>query len=184
MAHRSSSASEHSTFSLGDVAKKMAQDIYRQAKPKEQAQMDAARRRVLVFRAWNHVAQHTREGRHVTGLHYLPEDNVLVVYADAAAWAQELFMMREIIRARMAHYGVHISSIQVKTSRPGYVRPKTWASKPTNSQQKAPVLTTPLTQKEEKQLDQALSVVSDKRLREALKKAEKAHLEWKKSQKP
>lgn len=42
----------------------------------------------------------TREGRHVTGLRYLPESNELLVYLDSPSWTQEMTLLREIIRAR------------------------------------------------------------------------------------
>ena len=62
------------------------------------------------------------EGKHVTGLHYVPERDELVVYTDGASWTQELSMMREIIRARMERLGGAVGNIVVKTSRPGFER--------------------------------------------------------------
>ena len=35
------------------------------------------------FQAWNKVCAGTREGKHVTGLHYVAERDELIVYTDA-----------------------------------------------------------------------------------------------------
>lgn len=68
------------------------------------------------------MCANSREGKHVTGLHYVPERDELVVYTDGASWTQELSMMREIIRARMERLGGAVGNIVVKTSRPGFER--------------------------------------------------------------
>lgn len=86
------------------------------------AQYLRAERRNEVFRAWNTVCSGTREGKHVTGLHYIPESNELVVYTDGPSWTQELTMMREIIRARMERAGGEVDAIIVKTTRPGFAK--------------------------------------------------------------
>ncbi|MFR3450959.1 MAG: DciA family protein [Collinsella sp.] len=75
-----------------------------------------------IFQAWNKVCAGTREGKHVTGLHYVAERDELIVYTDGASWTQELTMMREIIRARMDACGGTVGNIVVKTTRPGFAK--------------------------------------------------------------
>ena len=77
------------------------QRILAAATPERRAQMEAAEESRAVYRAWNAVCSGTREGRHVTGLRYLPESNELLVYLDSPSWTQEMTLLREIIRARM-----------------------------------------------------------------------------------
>ena len=77
------------------------------ATPERRAQMEAAEESRAVYRAWNAVCSGTREGRHVTGLRYLPESNELLVYLDSPSWTQEMTLLREIIRARMERAGAH-----------------------------------------------------------------------------
>ena len=81
--------------------------------------MLAAERTREVYRAWNAVCAHTREGSHATGLHYRPETNELIVYMDSAAWTQEMTMLREIIRARIVT-GVDVAGLVFMTSKEGY----------------------------------------------------------------
>lgn len=110
----------NATMSLSDFAASECGRIFDSAGERRKEQYRAAERRSEVFRAWNDVCANTREGRHVTGLHFISERNELVVYTDGASWTQELMMMREIIRARMERAGVVVDAIFVKTSRPGY----------------------------------------------------------------
>ncbi len=90
--------------------------------PERQAQFRKAERRHVIFQAWNKVCAGTREGKHVTGLHYVAERDELIVYTDGASWTQELTMMREIIRARMDACGGAVGNIVVKTTRPGFAK--------------------------------------------------------------
>ena len=92
------------------------------ATPERRQQFRQAERRHEIYHAWNQVCANSREGKHVTGLHYVPERDELVVYTDGASWTQELSMMREIIRARMERLGGAVGNIVVKTSRPGFER--------------------------------------------------------------
>lgn len=154
------------------------------ATPERREQMHAAERTREVYRAWNAVCGGTREGGHVTGLRYLPESNQLLVYADAPAWTQELTMLREIIRARMAREGVDLDGFVFRTSRPGYgsaegstrkgPRPRGVVS------QAKPAPRCPLTDDEAASLSRAVEPIEDSRLRDALKSAMAASLEWKK----
>ena len=142
-----------------------------------------------MYRAWNEVCAGTREGAHVTGLHYAPESNELIVYADGSSWVGELTMMREIIRARMLRHGANIADIKVRLSRGGYPaggRVKAPASSvPSSSSPAATARQCPavpsraLSAAEVSALDESVSPIGDDRLREALKKAMKASFEHK-----
>lgn len=110
----------NATSPLAEFLSGEAMRIFDGASEERKAQYRAAERRSEVFRAWNTVCANTREGKHVTGLHFVPERNELVVYTDGASWTQELSMMREIIRARMECAGAAVDSIYVKTSKPGF----------------------------------------------------------------
>lgn len=179
--------------------------------PEKQAQLLAAERVREVYGAWNAVCAGTREGVHVTGLHYVPERNELVVYADGAAWAQELTMLREIIRARMAARGAEVDAIAVRTSREGYGSPaaiqgkgsgtgRANALRPTQPgagtrggrashpaiSAAAPAPRPPreaLTPLERERLEREVAPIQDDALRQALEKAMKASFEWKKGMK-
>ena len=156
--------------------------IWDAASEEERERHRAAERSREVYRAWNAVCAGTREGDHVTGLRYLPDSNELLVYLDAATWTQEMGMLREIIRARMARLGVDIAGFRFRTSKAGY----TPAGKRAARHLPAPATPCPqapraaLTEAEEEALADAVSPIADRRLAESLKKAMKASLEWKK----
>ena len=90
------------------------------ASPAKREQMRAAEGARGIYRAWNAVVGGTREGRHATGLRYLPETNELLVYMDSPSWTQEMTLLREIVRARMERAGAHVDGLIFKTTRPGY----------------------------------------------------------------
>ena len=96
--------------------------LFDDASPERREQLRAAERTRSVYSAWNAVCGGTREGKHVTGLHYVAERDELIVYTDGASWTQELTMMREIIRARMDACGGAVGNIVVKTTRPGFAQ--------------------------------------------------------------
>ena len=101
------------------------QRILAAATPERRAQMEAAEESRAVYHAWNAVCSGTREGRHVTGLRYLPESNELLVYLDSPSWTQEMTLLREIIRARMERAGAHVDGLVFKTTAAGSAcRPK------------------------------------------------------------
>ena len=191
---RDRSAREGEVQGLAAFVTQERRRLFDDASPERRAHLRAAERRAAVFRAWNEVVAGTREGGHVTGLHFLPESNELVVYLDAASWTQEMTMLREIIRARMAARGADVAALQFRTSRAGYqsnadraratgtgpasARPAAIAPRP----RPAPAPRAPLSPAEDAALDRGVSPIADERLREALLKAEKANLEWKKGQ--
>lgn len=112
----------NATVGLGDFINSERSRLYDGATPERRRQFKQAERRREVFHAWNQICANTREGKHVTGLHYVPERDELVVYTDGASWTQELTMMREIIRARMERLGGAVGNIVVKTTRPGFAK--------------------------------------------------------------
>ncbi len=161
--------------------------IMSNASPEQRARMEAAEHAREVYRAWNAVCAGTREGEHVTGLRYLPDTNELLVYLDAASWTQEMTMLREIIRARMERAGVRIGGFVFRTSKPGYGGKKFHMVRRTSSPaasaepRKAASPHTLLTEEEDRELQEAVAPIENRELRESLKKAMKASIEWKKS---
>lgn len=112
----------NATAGLGDFINSERSRLFDGATPERRRQFEQAERRHDIYRAWNQICANTREGRHVTGLHYVAERDELIVYTDGASWTQELTMMCEIIRARMERLGGAVGNIVVKTTRPGYER--------------------------------------------------------------
>ena len=112
----------NATAGLGDFINSERSRLFDGATPERRRQFEQAERRHDIYRAWNQICANTREGRHVTGLHYVAERDELIVYTDGASWTQELTMMREIIRARMERLGGAVGNIVVKMTRPGYER--------------------------------------------------------------
>ena len=170
------------THSLADFLPAERHRILDQASETRRAQMHAAEASRDVYRAWNEVCAGTREGAHVTGLHYVPESNELLVYADGSSWVAELTMMREIIRARMYRRGVDIANIKVQLTRPGYTPHRIKSARAAGaatSSRKPAAPARPLTPAEETALEGEVSPIEDPRLRDALKKAMKASLEHK-----
>lgn len=179
--------------------------LFDAATPEKREQLLAAERVRAVYGAWNAVCAGTREGAHVTGLHYVPERNELVVYADGAAWTQELTMLREIIRARMAARGAEVDAIVVRTSREGYGASAA-AGATAGGRQGAPAPPSralgravsrtnavstaiegaprpprgSLTPSESELIRREVAPIQDDALRQALEKAMKASFEWKK----
>ena len=100
---------ENGMVAFGGFLDAERQRILAAATPERRAQMEAAEESRAVYRAWNAVCSGTREGRHVTGLRYLPESNELLVYLDSPSWTQEMALLREIIRARMERAGAHVA---------------------------------------------------------------------------
>ena len=114
---------ESETVAFSGFLNAERQRILAAATPERRAQMEAAEESRAVYRAWNAVCSGTREGRHVTGLRYLPESNELLVYLDSPSWTQEMTLLREIIRARMERAGAHVDGLVFKTTAPGHTPP-------------------------------------------------------------
>lgn len=192
MANRDQMSGE--TRGLGGYLAAERSRLFDGASPKKREQMLAAERTREVYQAWNAVCAHTREGAHATGLHYKPETNELVVYMDSAAWTQEMTMLREIIRARMAATGVDVAGLIFITSKEGYASraqssaaassargaSRAAGSSSTRRETKGSVPHVDLTPAENAELDREVSGIQDGRLQEALKSAMKASFEWRK----
>lgn len=181
MRRRNDDARAKTTVSVAALMGDVRHNIVSRATPEQLERMHHAERARQVYTAWNAVCGGTREGEHVTGLRFLPDENKLLVYLDGAAWTQEMTMLREIIRARMEREGVKLDGFVFRTSKPGFKRsgvehPQR-AAKP---QRPEPPAFTPLTPEEERMLDDAVAPIEDPRLRKSLKTAMKASLEWKK----
>ena len=167
------------TRGLGEVAADISRNIYDRSNADTRARMDAASRRGRVFAAFNGVVAGTREGAHVTGLHYLSESNELVVYLDGPSWTQEFTVMREIVRARMEAKGGAVDALIFRTSRPDYVRSQRADAVLQSHRSSSPVAVPPLpelTPSEEAKLDRDVAGVADPGLREALRRAERASI--------
>lgn len=152
------------------------------ASTERRAQMRAAEHTREVYAAWNAVVGGTREGKHVTGLRYLPESNELLVYLDAAPWTQEMTMLREIIRGRMEREGVSLDGFLFKTTR----RPVERASSTPGPRMPAGAVTTKppaavhrdLTPAERERIDRQTAAIEDPKLRQALRNAMEASVEY------
>lgn len=170
------------TEGLSDFLGQERRRILLGASPQRKEQMRAAERQREVYAAWNAVTAGTREAAHVTGLHYMPEGNELLVYLDTPAWTQEMTMLREILRGRMALKSVDVANLIFKTSRLDYEgrpsRPMHLVSR--TREEKPPVPHAALSAAEEEALDAEVAPIEDTRLKDALKKAMKASFEWKK----
>lgn len=180
------------TRGLGGYLAAERSRLFDGASPKKREQMLAAERTREVYKAWNTVCARTREGAHATGLHYRPETNELLVYMDSAAWTQEMTMLREIIRARMAAVGVDVAGLVFMTSKEGYASRASSSSAASaaaarrsapasvSSSAKPAVPHVDLTPAEDALLDSEVSGIQDQKLQEALKSAMKASFEWRK----
>lgn len=168
------------TTGLGGFLAGMRAQILDAATPERRAQMRQAERSHEIYRAWNAVCAGTREGKHVTGLRYLPESNELLVYLDAPSWTQEMTLLREIIRARMEREGAHVDGLVFKTTRPGYVPPADRGPLRPRVADRTPAPHADLTEAEDAAIDRAVDPIADARLREALGKAMKASAAWQK----
>lgn len=170
------------TFSLSQFAASQRARIYDGVSPERRQQFEAAERRAQIMRAWNEVCANTREGKHVTGLYYVPEADELVVYTDGSTWTQELTMMREIIRARMELKGGRVGKLTFRTSRDGYARDGVQRGPRPNKPAPAPKKPLPpLTAADRAAIAEQTSSITDPKLRQALKNAMEASAAWRKS---
>lgn len=155
--------------------------IFDGATDERKRQMRAAERSRGVYAAWNAVCGGTREGKHVTGLRYLPDKNELLVYLDGPSWTQEMTMLREIIRGRMAREGVELAGLIFKTSRtPAPAAQHRGPRMPAGAAKSEPpqVVKRELSSAERARIDAETSRVADPKLHEALKRAMEASLEY------
>ena len=176
---------ESETVAFSGFLNAERQRILAAATPERRVQMEAAEESRAVYRAWNAVCSGTREGRHVTGLRYLPESNELLVYLDSPSWTQEMTLLREIIRARMEACGVRVSALVFKLSRRGYEAPRA-ASSAANKVKSSPCAGLPraeLSSADVAAIDARVSHIKDEGLQRALKSAMGAGLSLDKTRK-
>lgn len=172
------------TVGLGGFLADEQRRIEEGASPERLAQMRAAEESRRIYRAWNAVCAKTREGAHVCGLRYLPESNELLVYMDTPAWTQEMTLLREIIRARMAREGANLDGIVFRTTRPGHTPPRAAANaRPAAGEQKPAAPHADLTGSERAAIAAQVSPIADDKLRQALENAMIASAEWDKGKK-
>lgn len=157
------------------------QRILAAATPERRAQMEAAEESRAVYRAWNAVCSGTREGRHVTGLRYLPESNELLVYLDSPSWTQEMTLLREIIRARMERAGAHVDGLVFKTTAPGHTPPAAKERLRPAATERPPAPHADLSDAERTEIERQVAPIEDQKLREALENAMRASAEWAKA---
>lgn len=166
------------TFSLSQFAASQRARIYDGVSPERRQQFEAAERRAQIMRAWNEVCANTREGKHVTGLYYVPEADELVVYTDGSTWTQELTMMREIIRARMERAGAHVDGLVFKTTAPGHTPPAAKERLRPAPTERPPAPHADLSEAERTEIERQVAPIEDQKLREALENAMRASAEW------
>lgn len=168
----------NATVGLGDFINSERSRLYDGATPERRQQFKQAERRREVFHAWNQICANTREGKHVTGLHYVPERDELVVYTDGASWTQELTMMREIIRARMERAGAHVDGLVFKTTAPGHTPPAAKERLRPAPTERPPAPHADLSEAERTEIERQVAPIEDQKLREALENAMRASAEW------
>ena len=177
---------ESETVAFSGLLNAERQRILAAATPERRAQMEAAEESRAVYRAWNAVCSGTREGRHVTGLRYLPESNELLVYLDSPSWTQEMTLLREIIRARMERAGAHVDGLVFKTTAPGHTPPAAKERlRPAATERLRPAATerppaphADLSDAERTEIERQVAPIEDQKLREALENAMRASAEW------
>lgn len=169
---------ENGTVAFGGFLDAERQRVLAAATPERRAQMEAAEESRAVYRAWNAVCSGTREGRHVTGLRYLPESNELLVYLDSPSWTQEMTLLREIIRARMERAGAHVDGLVFKTTAPGHTPPAAKERLRPALAERPPAPHADLSDAERAEIERQVSPIEDQKLREALENAMRASAEW------
>ena len=169
---------ESETVAFSGFLNAERQRILAAATPERRAQMEAAEESRAVYRAWNAVCSGTREGRHVTGLRYLPESNELLVYLDSPSWTQEMTLLREIIRARMERAGAHVDGLVFKTTTPGHTPPAAKERLRPVETARPPAPHADLNECERAEIERQVAPIEDQKLREALENAMRASAEW------
>ena len=169
---------ENGTVAFGGFLDAERQRIMAAATPERRAQMEAAEQSRTIYRAWNTVCAGTREGRHVTGLRYLPESNELLVYLDSPSWTQEMTLLREIIRARMERAGAHVDGLVFKTTAPGHTPPAAKERLRPAVAERPPAPRADLSESERAEIERQVAPIEDQKLREALENAMRASAEW------
>ena len=166
---------ESETVAFSGFLNAERQRILAAATPERRAQMEAAEESRAVYRAG---CSGTREGRHGTGLRYLPESNELLVYLDSPSWTQEMTLLREIIRARMERAGAHVDGLVFKTTGPGHTPPAAKERLRPAVAERPPAPHADLSEAERTEIERQVAPIEDQKLREALENAMRASAEW------
>ena len=156
---------ESETVAFSGFLNAERQRILAAATPKRRAQMEAAEESRTVYRAWNAVCSGTREGRHVTGLRYLPESNELLVYLDSPSWTQEMT-------------GAHVDGLVFKTTAPGHTPSAAKERLRPATTERSPAPHADLSEAERTEIERQVAPIEDQKLREALENAMRASAEW------
>ena len=122
---------------------------------------------------------------HTNNVYIMKKDGVptLIVYVDESIFAAELNAQRELIKLRLLElFGEDVEQFEIHVSRGKYKKnhPYLAGSRETAAEKPASV---PLDDTENAYVESTVSTVEDKQLREALQKAMKTDLEWKKGEK-
>ena len=122
---------------------------------------------------------------HTNNVYIMRKDGVrtLIVYVDESIFAAELNAQRELIRLRLLElFGEDVEEFQILVSRGKYKKHHPYLTETSQEADEKPP-SIPLDEAEREYVSNTVSAVEDERLREALRKAMTADLEWKKGEK-
>ena len=121
---------------------------------------------------------------HTNNVYIMTKDGVrtLIVYVDESIFAAELNAQRELIKLYLLQmFGEDVESFEIHVSRGKYKKNHPYlAETDGNSNENAPAI--PLSDDEKAYVSDTVSVVEDDYLRETIRKAMTADLEWKKGE--
>ncbi len=121
---------------------------------------------------------------HTNNVYIMDKDGVrtLIVYVDESIFAAELNAQRELIKLHLLElFGEQVEQFEIYVSKPKFKKNHPYlASDEDASQKKAPSV--PLTEEEKEYVEDTVATVEDDRLRESLRKAMTADMEWKKGE--
>ena len=121
---------------------------------------------------------------HTNNVYIMTKDGVrtLIVYVDESIFAAELNAQRELIKLHLLElFGEDVESFEIHVSRGKYKKNHPYLTEAeTNRAESAPSV--PLNDTEKAYVSNTVSVVQDEKLRETLRKAMTADMEWKKGE--
>ena len=121
---------------------------------------------------------------HTNNVYIMNKDGVrtLIVYVDESIFAAELNAQRELIKLHLLElFGEDVESFEIHVSRGKYKKNHPYLSEEDETVIKKPP-SVPLNDNEKEYVSNTVSTVEDNRLREALRKAMTADMEWKKGE--
>ena len=122
---------------------------------------------------------------HTNNVYIMDKDGVrtLIVYVDESIFAADLNAQRELIKLKLLElFGEPIEEFEIYVSRASYKKNHPYLTED-KQESDEPIPSIPLDSDEKAQVSNTVSVVDDKKLREAIQKAMTADLEWKKGEK-